>query len=111
MKLARPAHMEDKHMMGSRGWRGARECDALSRKYRPASPLAAGYGEGCEAVVLETDTQRGAACVPRDGGGLDFALTPHSASLHAATPLSPEQYGASLAIIDATGDNHEHAHN
>ncbi len=22
-------------MMGSRGWRGARECDALSHKYRP----------------------------------------------------------------------------
>jgi len=27
--------MEDKPMMGSRGWRGARECDALSHKYRP----------------------------------------------------------------------------
>src|SRR6266481_8373988 len=25
--------------------------------------------------------------------------------------LSPEQYGTSLASIDATGDNHEHAHN
>src|SRR5216683_6616184 len=32
-------------------------------------------------------------------------------AVRSGTVLSPEQYGTSLAIIDATGDNHEHAHN